>query len=78
MQGKNYLPGYHSMRDLNEDSNNSCNWPLYYEDKSLSNGKYCNGFFPTPTTDSHSGNDKDSVKQTMLEHEATFKNQVYF
>lgn len=64
------------MRDLNETSN-SCSWPLYYGDKTVVNGQYYNGFLPRTATDLYPGYDKDVVKQTMIEHEAIFKNQVY-
>ena len=63
------------MMDLNEDSN-SCNWPLFYGDKTLTTGQYYNGFLPSATVDAYSGYNRDVVKQTMLEHEAIFKNQV--
>ncbi|KAM1960707.1 hypothetical protein FF2_020758 [Malus domestica] len=75
MQCKSYMPGYYSMRDLNEDPNNF-SWPLYYGDKTLSNRQYCNGFLPRAMTDAFPRYDKDVVKQTMLEHEAIFKDQV--
>ncbi|XWS64209.1 hypothetical protein CRYUN_Cryun06bG0166800 [Craigia yunnanensis] len=75
VQSKSYLPGYYSMRDLNEDSN-SCSWPLYYGDKTLINGQYYNSFFPRAIVDAYPGYDKDMLKRTMLEHEAIFKNQV--
>ncbi|XWS69657.1 hypothetical protein CRYUN_Cryun04dG0198000 [Craigia yunnanensis] len=75
VQSKSYLPGYYSMRDLNEDSN-SCSWPLYYGDKTLKNGQYYNSFFPRAIVDAYPGYDKDVLKRTMLEHEAIFKNQV--
>ncbi|XP_019433381.1 PREDICTED: uncharacterized protein LOC109340216 isoform X4 [Lupinus angustifolius] len=70
------LPGYYSMRDLNEESS-SCGWPLFYGDKTLTNGQYYNNHLPTVTADACSVSDKDVVKRTMLEHEAVFKNQVY-
>ncbi|POO03449.1 hypothetical protein TorRG33x02_006540 [Trema orientale] len=73
---KSYLPGYCSMRDLNEDSN-SCSWPLYYNDKILTNGQYYNGFRSRFAAEAYPGYDKDAVKRTMLEHEAIFKDQVY-
>ncbi|KDP41264.1 hypothetical protein JCGZ_15671 [Jatropha curcas] len=63
------------MRDLNEDSN-SCSWPLYYGDGTFPNGQYYNGFLPRSIADVYSGYDKDIVKQTMLEHEAIFKDQL--
>ncbi|MED6152056.1 hypothetical protein PIB30_088317 [Stylosanthes scabra] len=72
------LSGYCSMRDLNDESS-SCGWPLLNGDnKLLTNGQYYNNYLPSSTTvDSCSVYDKDFVKRMMLEHEATFKNQVY-
>ncbi|GMI87417.1 hypothetical protein like AT1G69360 [Hibiscus trionum] len=75
VQSKSYLPGFYSMRDLNEDSN-SCSWPLYYGDKTLTNGQYYNNFFPKTVADSYPQHDKDRLKRKMLEHEAIFQNQV--
>lgn len=69
------LPGYYSMRDLNEESS-SCGWPLFYGDKSLTNGQYYNNYLPSSTTDACSAYDKDVVKRMMLQHEAIFKDQV--
>nr|KYP65789.1 hypothetical protein KK1_012055 [Cajanus cajan] len=69
------LPGYYSMRDLNEESS-SCGWPLFYGDKSLTNGQYYNNYLPSSTTDACSAYDKDIVKRMMLQHEAIFKDQV--
>lgn len=63
------------MRDLNEDSNSS-SWPLFYGDKTVLNGQYCNGFASRTVTDAYPGYDKDILKQKMLEHEAIFRNQV--
>ncbi|KAL6566448.1 hypothetical protein OROGR_002063 [Orobanche gracilis] len=72
----NYLPGFYSMRDLNEDSSSS-SCPLFYGDKTLlSNGQYCNGFMPMALLDGYPEHDMDALKQKMLEHEAVFKNQV--
>lgn len=77
MHEKGVLPGYYSMRDLNEDSTSS-NWPLFYGDRTpLANGPYCNGFASRSVMDTCSGYNKDAVKQKMLEHEAIFKNQVH-
>ncbi|KAA0034455.1 uncharacterized protein E5676_scaffold1932G00040 [Cucumis melo var. makuwa] len=75
VQYESYLPGYHSMRDLNEDSH-GCSWPLYYSEKSCQSGQYYNGILPRATSDAYLGCDRDAVKRTMLEHEAIFKNQV--
>lgn len=75
VQCRSYLPGFYSMKDLNEDSSSS-NWPMFYADHALANGQYCNGFFPSTITNSYSGYEKYALKQTMLEHEAIFKHQV--
>ncbi|MBA0751734.1 hypothetical protein Gogos_000638 [Gossypium gossypioides] len=75
VQSKSYLPGFYSMRDFNEDSN-GCSWPLYYGDKTLTNGQYYNSFFPRAIADAYPEYDKDRLKRTMLEHEAIFHNQV--
>lgn len=61
------FPGYYSMRDLNNEDSSSNSWPLFYSDSnnnSISNPQVLNGY------------DKDSLKQTMLQHEAIFKHQV--
>ena len=76
VHSKSFLPAYHSMRDLNDDSN-SCSWPLYYGDNNLTNGQYYNGFLQRVAPDAYPGYDKDTLKQKMLEHEATFKDQVF-
>ncbi|CAL0312214.1 unnamed protein product [Lupinus luteus] len=70
------LPRY-SMRDLNVESS-SCGWPLfYYGDKTLTNGQHYHNHLSSTTADACSVHDKDILKQKMLEHEATFKNQVF-
>ncbi|XP_075506949.1 uncharacterized protein LOC142543523 isoform X1 [Primulina tabacum] len=76
VQCKSFLPGYYSMRDLNEDSSSS-SWPLFYGDNTPTNGQYFNGFIPRTTIDDHSGYEKDAMKQKMLEHETVFRNQVH-
>ncbi|KAE9607352.1 hypothetical protein Lalb_Chr09g0329111 [Lupinus albus] len=70
------LPAYCSMRDQNEESS-SCGWPLFYGDKTVTNGQYCHNYLPSATADACSAYDKDILKQKMLEHEVTFKNQVF-
>ncbi|EYU22387.1 hypothetical protein MIMGU_mgv1a001386mg [Erythranthe guttata] len=66
---KSYLPGFFSMRDLNEDSSTD-SWPLFYanNNNTIQNGHYHN---------SYPSHNKDTLKQKMLEHEAVFKNQVH-
>ncbi|KAK7362413.1 hypothetical protein VNO77_04524 [Canavalia gladiata] len=70
------LPGYYSMRDLNEESS-SCGWPLFYGDKTVTNGQYYPKYLSSAAADVCSAYDKDVLKQMMLEHEAVFKNQVF-
>lgn len=74
MHCKSYLPDYNSMSYLSEDSNNG--WPLHYGEKIYTNAQYCNGFMSRITIDEDPGYDKDVLKQKILEHEETFKNQV--
>ncbi|KAJ8445505.1 hypothetical protein Cgig2_031318 [Carnegiea gigantea] len=76
VQIDNYMPGHCSMRDLSREPN-VASWPLFYSDDNLPNGQFYYGFLSKPSTDLRLGYDKDVVKQTMLEHEAIFKKQVY-
>ncbi|RRT40200.1 hypothetical protein B296_00058658 [Ensete ventricosum] len=73
VQYKSYLSGYHPITDLDEDTNFS--WSPFSEHKSFS-WQHCNDIKPR-TISSWSEYDKETLKQTMLEHEATFQNQVY-
>ncbi|XP_009798047.1 uncharacterized protein [Nicotiana sylvestris] len=75
VHNKGYLPSHYSMRDLSEDSNSS-SWPLFYGDKTFTNGQYYNGFVSKTKTDAYPGYNKDVLKQKILEHESIFKNQV--
>ncbi|CAA2989872.1 Hypothetical predicted protein [Olea europaea subsp. europaea] len=72
---ESYLTGYYSMRNPNEDSSFT-SWPLFYGDKSLTNGQCYNGFTPRIMKDVYSGYDKNALRQRILEHETIFKNQV--
>ncbi|XP_019709246.2 uncharacterized protein [Elaeis guineensis] len=73
IQCKSYLPGYHPMIDLNENAK-GC-WSRCYEDNMLSR-HLCNGFMLRPVNE-YLEHDKEMLKQTMLEHEAIFRKQVY-
>lgn len=64
------------MRELNNDSN-SHSWPLFYGDRSFTNAPFHKVVLPRASANGYLGDDKDVVKQKMLEHEAIFKNQVY-
>ncbi|KAL5723030.1 hypothetical protein ACHQM5_006476 [Ranunculus cassubicifolius] len=75
VQCKSYFPGSYFMRDLNEDAD-SGSWHAYREDKMMMARPYYPNFVPRPATNGNSEYDKELLKQTMLMHEATFKNQV--
>lgn len=72
LQGKNYLPGYCSTRDVDEDA--TSRWSSYYHGKKLSEHAY-NGYVPWLVNEC-SEHDKEKLKRTMLEHEVIFQNQV--
>ncbi|XP_023002787.1 uncharacterized protein LOC111496547 [Cucurbita maxima] len=76
VQCKSYLPGFYPMRELNNDTS-SHNWHLFYGERAFTNAQYPNVFFPRTNTNGYLGDDKNVVKQKMLEHEAIFKNQVF-
>lgn len=76
VQIENCLPAHYSMKDLNRESNGA-SWPSCFGDSNLSNGQFYYGFLPRTVADSQPGPDRDLVKQTMLKHEAIFKDQVY-
>ncbi|XP_030552559.1 uncharacterized protein LOC115756782 isoform X2 [Rhodamnia argentea] len=76
VQYNNHPAVYYPMRDLNEDYY-ICNWPIYHPDKALSSKQCYNGFWSRPAADEVPESDKDVVKQTIIEHEAVFKNQVH-
>ncbi|XP_031742535.1 uncharacterized protein LOC101222648 isoform X3 [Cucumis sativus] len=76
VQCKSSLPGFYPMRELNNDSN-SHSWPLFYGDRSFTNAPFHKVVLPRASANGYLGDDKDVVKQKMLEHEAIFKNQVF-
>ncbi|XP_022131616.1 uncharacterized protein LOC111004745 isoform X2 [Momordica charantia] len=76
VQCKSSLPGFHPMRELSNDSN-SHSWHLFYGERTFTNSQYHNVFLPRASANGYLGDDKDVVKQKMLEHEAIFKNQVF-
>ncbi|XP_065037406.1 uncharacterized protein LOC135672874 isoform X1 [Musa acuminata AAA Group] len=73
VQGKYYLPGYNSMREIKEDARSSWSW--YFQDKKFSEHLY-NNHVPK-LVDGCSEHDKGMIRRTMLEHEAIFRKQVY-
>ncbi|KAJ0106594.1 hypothetical protein Patl1_18820 [Pistacia atlantica] len=75
MQYKSFFPGHYSTMDLNLDANGSI-WPLNNIDKIFMNGHDYNGALLLPSPHQHLVQNKDTLKQAMLKHEAIFKDQV--
>ncbi|XP_051149014.1 uncharacterized protein LOC127263822 [Andrographis paniculata] len=77
IHGGSYIPGFYSMRDLNEDSSSS-SWPVFYRDNNAAtNEQYYNGYLSRNSINGYPGHsEKEALKQKMLEHETVFRNQV--
>ncbi|GAA0143159.1 hypothetical protein LIER_35689 [Lithospermum erythrorhizon] len=73
VQYKSCFGGYNSMRDLNDDLNGNC-WPFFSGENNIPS---YTRFIPRTAANSYPGYDKNALKQKMLEHESTFKNQVH-
>uniref|UniRef100_A0A5B7AV04 Uncharacterized protein n=1 Tax=Davidia involucrata TaxID=16924 RepID=A0A5B7AV04_DAVIN len=76
MQCTSFLPGCYSTRNLSVGANGSI-WPAYNNDRTLKSGHSYDVFLSPPTTDQYLGYDKEILRQTMLKHEATFRDQVH-
>ncbi|PKU70984.1 uncharacterized protein LOC110115596 [Dendrobium catenatum] len=72
VQFKSYIPIHNVMRNKNEHSSNSWSW--YYQDNALSGHLYDGSLLRE--ANGYSLCDKEMLKRTMLEHEATFTKQV--
>uniref|UniRef100_A0A5B6YXA3 DUF863 domain-containing protein n=1 Tax=Davidia involucrata TaxID=16924 RepID=A0A5B6YXA3_DAVIN len=75
IQSKTYLPGYYSMKDLNNNAGSSI-WGLYHEDKTLKYGQYFESFLTRPAMDGYLGYDREQLRQTILKHESIFRHQL--
>ncbi|XWS37303.1 hypothetical protein CRYUN_Cryun19dG0031500 [Craigia yunnanensis] len=75
MQHKSHFPGCYTAWDLNLDANCSV-WPADNVDRILRNRQYYNGTLP-PSSDLNIFYNKDLLKQTMLKHEAEFRDQIH-
>ncbi|THU74168.1 hypothetical protein C4D60_Mb04t30500 [Musa balbisiana] len=73
VQNKNYLPGYCSMQDIKEDATSG--WYTYFQDKKSS--EYLHESYVPKLVNGCSGQDKEMLKQMMLEHDTIFRNQVF-
>ncbi|XVE54745.1 hypothetical protein DITRI_Ditri03aG0106200 [Diplodiscus trichospermus] len=75
MQHKSHFPGCYTAWDLNLDANSAV-WPTENVDRILRNKEYYNGTLP-PSSDLSVFYGKDLLKQTMLKHEAEFRDQIH-
>ncbi|KAH7554528.1 hypothetical protein ACOSQ2_028314 [Xanthoceras sorbifolium] len=74
VQSKMYMPGYYSLRDLNDNAGNG-SWSLHQQKKIF--GQYREFFLTRPAIDVNEGNDKEQLRQTILKHECVFKHQLH-
>lgn len=79
VQSKMYLPGpgYYTIRDLDDNAING-SWNLHHETRALKSGQYYEMFLTGPSIEGYSGYDKQQMRQTILNHEVTFRHQVCF
>ena len=75
MQPKSDFPGCYTAWDLNLDATGTV-LPTDNVDRILRNRQYYNGTLP-PFSDLNIFYNKDLLKQTMLKHEAEFRDQVF-
>ncbi|CAL9088571.1 unnamed protein product [Musa textilis] len=73
VRSKNYLPGYCSMQDFKEDTTSG--WYTYFQDKKSSENLH-DSYVPK-LVNGYSGQDKEMLKQMMLDHDTIFRNQVF-
>ncbi|KAL5746775.1 hypothetical protein ACOSQ2_024072 [Xanthoceras sorbifolium] len=76
MQCKSYFPGHYSTVDLNLDTSGSI-WPPYNVDTVMKSEQYCNGTLSHSSPNQHWMYNKEVLKQTMLKHQATFRDQIH-
>lgn len=70
-----YVPGYHSARDLVFGAEGSA-WNSSNGNNELQNNRYNNGSLPGSPPVHLLEYNKELVKQTILKHEAIFRDQV--
>lgn len=76
MQCQSYFPVYHSHYDLNANSNGGVK-PLYNNgNETFQSGHYNNYVSSSPAPQGHFSYGKEFLRQTILMHEATFRDQV--
>ncbi|KAK7411376.1 hypothetical protein VNO78_02809 [Psophocarpus tetragonolobus] len=74
-QCNGYFPGYHSPRDLVFDAEGST-WTSSNGNTERENDCYHLGSLPLSSTCQLSGYNKELLKQTILKHEAIFRDQI--
>ncbi|XWS60485.1 hypothetical protein CRYUN_Cryun07bG0040100 [Craigia yunnanensis] len=75
MQHKSHFPGCYTAWDLNLDATGAV-LPTDNVDRILRNRQYYNGTLP-PSSDLNMFYNKDLLTQTMLKHEAEFRDQIH-
>lgn len=75
VEPKMYLPGYYTLRDLDDNVGNG-SWSVHNESRTSKNGQYYDILLTSPAIDGYPGYDKEQLKQTILKHEYIFKHQV--
>ncbi|KAL9314184.1 hypothetical protein ACSQ67_019636 [Phaseolus vulgaris] len=75
-QNNGYIPGYHSPRDLVFGAEGST-WTSSNYDGERENGCYGLGSLPLSSTCHLLGYNKELLKQTILKHEAMFRDQIH-
>ncbi|GMJ05784.1 hypothetical protein HRI_004247600 [Hibiscus trionum] len=74
MQHESHFPGCYATWDLNSDANGTV-WPSDNVNRISRNRQYTNVTLP-PSLDLNMFYNKDLLKQTMLKHEAEFRDQI--
>ncbi|XP_031286627.1 uncharacterized protein LOC116145325 [Pistacia vera] len=74
VQSKMYLPGYYSLRDLN-DNTGSGSWSLCQQSNMF--GQYHDFFLTRQAIDVNEEHDKQHLRQTILKHESMFRHQLH-
>lgn len=77
VQSKMYLPGpgYYSIRDLDDNAGNGRRWDPH--GRTSKSGQYYDMFLASSSIDGYSGYEKQQLRQTILNHEFIFRNQLH-
>ncbi|KAK6129207.1 hypothetical protein DH2020_037037 [Rehmannia glutinosa] len=75
IQANAFFREYHSVIDLNGSTSNDMR-SIYHENQILKNGQINDSFPSLKCKNGYSGYDLQKVRQTILEHESIFRNQL--